>query len=325
MTYAYHRMFRILPTYRWWKPLLAALLGLVLYLVMSVFIWQLGLLETVRAIGGNAAATDLAKAVSKDQQNASNPLVMLYTLGSLATMLPAVVLAVRITGLGSFGRLMSVRGRVRWRWLARCILPGVVYMVLQIGLGALVPASWQGAASSEQAASTPPLALAASIVIIVLLVPFQAAGEEFAFRGFGMQALGSWVRWPVVAILVPTVGFAFAHAYNPWGKLDVAVLGVAFAYLTWRTGGLEAGVVAHVVNNVVVFVLAAPFVTSTQSDGSPIGAAITLVASGAYVLMVVGLARRHRPERVAPASVVDEPLGVVHRSGPPASGVGGAS
>jgi membrane protease YdiL (CAAX protease family) len=324
VTYAYHRMFRILPTYRWWKPLVAAVLGFALYYAMSL-VWQGALLISVGAFGGRQASVALAAAVARDQQNASNPLVMLYTLGSLATMLPAVVLAVRITGLGTFGRLMSVRGRIRWAWLARCLLPGIVYMVLQIGLGAIVPASWQGAASSEQAASTPPLALAASIVIIVLLVPFQAAGEEFAFRGLGMQAFGSWFRWPVVAILVPTVGFAFAHAYNPWGKLDVAVLGVAFAYLTWRTGGLEAGVVAHVVNNVVVFVLAAPFVTSTQSDGSPVGAAITIVASGAYVLMVEGLARRHRPERVAPASVVDEPLGVIHRSGPPGSGVGGAS
>jgi membrane protease YdiL (CAAX protease family) len=324
VTYAYHRMFRILPTYRWWKPLVAGVLGFALYYAMSL-VWQGALLISVGAFGGRQASVALAAAVARDQQNASNPLVMLYTLGSLATMLPAVVLAVRITGLGTFGRLMSVRGRIRWAWLARCLLPGIVYMVLQIGLGAIVPASWQGAASSEQAASTPPLALAASIVIIVLLVPFQAAGEEFAFRGLGMQAFGSWFRWPVVAILVPTVGFAFAHAYNPWGKLDVAVLGVAFAYLTWRTGGLEAGVVAHVVNNVVVFVLAAPFVTSTQSDGSPVGAAITIVASGAYVLMVEGLARRHRPERVAPASVVDEPLGVIHRSGPPGSGVGGAS
>jgi membrane protease YdiL (CAAX protease family) len=137
-------------------------------------------------------------------------------------------------------------------------------------------------------------------VLICVLVPFQAAGEEFAFRGLGMQAFGAWFRWPLVGILVPTVGFAFAHSYNAWGRIDVAALGVSFAFLTWRTGGLEAGVVAHVVNNVVVFALAAPIETTQQSNGSPGGALISIVASAAYVGMVEWQVRRKRPARTAP-------------------------
>jgi membrane protease YdiL (CAAX protease family) len=324
VTFAYHRLFRILPTYRWWKPIAAAVIGYILYYAMSS-IWQLVVLQSVQAISGRQAELDLVAAWTKDQQNASNPLVMLLTLGSLATMLPAVLFGVRIMGLGRFGQLTSVIGRLRWRWLARCLLPGVVYIALTIGLGLVVPASWQGGSDSDSGTATPPLALVISIVFIVLLVPLQAAGEEFAFRGLGMQALGSWFRWPIVAIVVPTVGFAFAHDYNVWGKLDVAALGVSFAYLTWRTGGLEAGLVAHVINNVVVFIIAAPVVTSTQSDGSPIGAAITVVSSGAYVLLVTWQARRHQPERVAPARGPVGGAGVLPSGGWPAPGVGGAS
>jgi membrane protease YdiL (CAAX protease family) len=204
-------------------------------------------------------------------------------------------------------------------------VPGVVYMAITIGLGLIVPASWQGQSGGGSSQATPPAALAVSIVLIVLLVPFQAAGEEFAFRGLGMQALGSWVRWPIVAIVVPTVGFAFAHNYNVWGKLDVAALGVSFAYLTWRTGGLEAGLVAHVINNVVVFIIAAPVVTSTESNGSPLGAAITVVASAVYVLLVTGLARKHQPERVAPSANPGSPAQLVHNPASPSPGVGGAS
>ncbi|MCU1527674.1 MAG: hypothetical protein JWP75_1437 [Frondihabitans sp.] len=316
-------MFRILPTFRWYKPLLAILVGGVLYYGFS-FVYQLIVLGIVEAVGGHQAEVALLKAQAQDQQNASDPLVMLFTLGSVATMLPAVLLGVRIARLGTFGQLTSVMGRLRWRWLARLIVPGVVYMAITIMLGLIVPASWQGdTGGAEQA--TPPGALAVSIVLIVLLVPFQAAGEEFAFRGLGMQALGSWFRWPIVAIVVPTVGFAFAHNYNVWGKLDVAALGVSFAYLTWRTGGLEAGLVAHVINNVVVFIVAAPVVTSTESDGTPVGAAITVVASAVYVLLVTGLARKHQPERIAPSTAPGSPAQLIPNPTPPSPRVGGAS
>lgn len=324
MTFAYHRLFRIPPTYRWWKPLIALPVGFILYYAFSLAYQSLVFLA-VSSVGGRKVALDLIAAQAKDQQNASNPLVLLLTFGALATMLPAALLAVRLARLGSFGQLTSVVGRLRWRWLVRCILPAAAFMVVTIGLGFVVPESWQGETGPGSGTATPGAALAVSIVLIVLLVPFQAAGEEFVFRGFAMQALGSWVRWPVVAIVVPTVGFAFAHDYNVWGKLDVAALGVSFAYLTWRTGGLEAGLVGHVMNNVVVLILAAPVATSTQSDGSPAGAGITVVASAVYVLLVTGLARKHGVERVAPSSPAGSDGRVLHNPSFPGPRVGGAS
>lgn len=312
MSLAYHRLFRARPNYRWWKPLVAFVVGIGFYYALT-FVYQEILLLLVSAVGGHQAQVDLVKAATQNQQNASNPLVMLFTLGSLSTMLPSAILAVRILGLGTFGTLASVAGRIRWRWLARCIVPGLVYMAITVGLGAVVPASWQGD-STTNGQMTPLPALIVSIVLILLFVPLQAAGEEFAFRGFGMQTFGSWFRWPIIAIILPTVGFAFAHSYNVWGKLDVAALGVSFAYLTWRTGGLEAGVVAHVINNVVVFILAAPFVATSESTGSAVGAGITVISSAVYVLMVTWLARRHEPSRAMPvdndggASVVPRKL-----------------
>jgi membrane protease YdiL (CAAX protease family) len=299
-------LLRILPAYRWWRPLVAATLAAALYLVAS-FVWQEAVLAVIEVVGGVSARTDLYRAWTDDQQDASNPLVLLFTLGALATMLPAVLVAVRVLRLGSFGRLASVAGRIRWRWLAWCLIPAAVYMAITIGLGLLVPASWQGQdpSTTADAAATPAVALTFSVVVIILLVPFQAAAEEFAFRGLGLTLFGSWVRSPVLAILLSTAAFMAAHSYNGWGRIDVGALGLAFAYLTWRTGGLEAGIAGHVLNNVVVFLLAAPVVATTQSDGTPIGAAISVVAAAAYVAMVLWLARRlgrarKGPERSAP-------------------------
>lgn len=307
--YPYHRLLRILPTYRWWRPLVAAALAAALYLVAS-FVWQEAVLAVVEVVDGASARADLYRAWTDDQQDASNPLVLLFTLGALATMLPAVLVAVRVLRLGSFGRLASVAGRIRWRWLAWCLIPAALYMAITIGLGLVVPASWQGQdpSTTTDAAATPALALFFSIVVIILFVPFQAAAEEFAFRGLGLTLFGSWVRSPVLAILLSTAAFMAAHSYNGWGRIDVGALGLAFAYLTWRTGGLEAGIAGHVLNNVVVFILAAPVVATTQSDGTPIGAAISVVAAAAYVAMVLWLARRRIRAGGGPARVAIPPV-----------------
>lgn len=308
VTFAYHRLFRILPEFRWWKPLAALLMGVSFYYGMTI-VYQEVMLGVVQAVGGESARTALVKAALRDQQDASNPLVLLFTLGSLSTMLPAVLIAVRLAGLGRFGQLTSVLGRIRWRWLLRCLIPGVVYAGVTVGLSAVIPDTYGGASSSSAGTPTPMPALILSCIFIVLLVPFQASAEEFAFRGFGMQAVGSYFRWPIVAIILPNIGFALAHNYNIWGQLDVACLGVAFAYLTWRTGGLEAGIIAHVVNNVLVFLLAAPVVATTQAKGSPIGLGITVVASLVYVAIVTWLARRSHPDDRVPGKL--QPL--VHR------------
>lgn len=308
---AYHRLFRASPRFLWWKPIVAIALGYGLYYGGS-FVWQNLLVVVVELFGGRQAALDLIAAAQRNQQDSSNPLVMLMTLGALATMLPAAVLAVRIVGLGGLGQLTSVVGRLRWGWLGRCVIPGIVFIGVSLGLNAAISTLWPSTSDTDTGDPTPGAALAASLVVIVLLVPLQAAGEEFAFRGIGMQTVGSWVRPPIVAIVVPVVGFAFAHSYNWWGKLDVAALGIAFAYLTWRTGGLEAAIVGHVINNVVVFALAAPTSQASQSDGSPLGAGITIVSSAVYVSLIEIQRRRHRPAAVLPVPTppVDSGSGV---------------
>ena len=318
MTVAYHRMFRALPTYRWYRPVLAAVLAVVFYLVLSnAFV--LAVTAVLRVVAGADAVGRVYRALQADPLDASEPLVMLLTLGSIVMMLPSVLLATRAAGLGGPGRLSSVAGRLRWGWLARCLVPAVVFMGLTVLLSSFAVPLLTGASIGLGPVTTPPEALVWSLVVIVLLVPLQATAEEYAFRGFAMQALGSWIAWPAVAIVLPTIAFAAAHAYNPWGLADVAVFGVAAAWLTWRTGGLEAAIVAHVLNNVVLFVLLAPFAGTPSSDGSPLGLAVTVVTTPLYVWLVVRAFDAAGLDRSSPDGLVgvvptrrhgaDEPVG----------------
>jgi membrane protease YdiL (CAAX protease family) len=173
----------------------------------------------------------------------------------LAILTPAAMLTARMMGRPA-GSMSSVVGRIRWRWLATCV--GVFLLSYAVAVGASfvieviaptpdVPGArveaWPGAATFF-----PQLAL------ILVIVPFQAAGEEYAFRGTILQALGGWFRSPWIGIVITSVGFAAMHAPTEWVVwLALIATGGVTAWMTVRTGGLEAAIAQHAINNVVGF------------------------------------------------------------------------
>ena len=95
------------------------------------------------------------------------------------------------------------------------------------------------------------------LVVIMLTSPLQATAEEVFFRGYLMQALGSLVAQPWFGVVVSAVVFALLHGtQNLPLFLDRLGFGLLAAVLVWRTGGLEAGIAAHIINNVFAYVLA---------------------------------------------------------------------
>jgi membrane protease YdiL (CAAX protease family) len=77
------------------------------------------------------------------------------------------------------------------------------------------------------------------------------------FRGYLMQALGSLFAQPWVGVVLSSLVFALFHGtQNLPLFLDRLGFGLLAAVLVWRTGGLEAGIAAHVVNNVFAYGLA---------------------------------------------------------------------
>lgn len=243
----YHQLARN-DVHRWWRPLVAllfiavfgmgAMLALVLGMVIVVWAFTGEWLEF-----GSGSGTELF----------TNDLANLFALiASVAILLPVVLLATLLIDRRPIGSLSSVQGRLRWRWLALCLLPAVAYVLVSIGasvlLARVVPSDaeqvdWVGWADFWPA-----------LLIILLLVPVQAAAEEYAFRGWLLQAVGSWTArlgssaWP--AILVSAVPFVVGHGYTDWGPVDIGLFAVVTGWVVIRTGGLEAGIALHVVNNI---------------------------------------------------------------------------
>ena len=99
-----------------------------------------------------------------------------------------------------------------------------------------------------------------SFGIIMLLVPLQAAGEEYGFRGLIFRVAGSWSRGPraalAIGVTVSSLVFMAAHfAADPWLNLYYFTFGATLALITWRTGGLEVAIVVHAVNNTLAFLI----------------------------------------------------------------------
>jgi membrane protease YdiL (CAAX protease family) len=291
----YHRLLRTLRGFRWWKPLLAILVAAVYYLVLSVLL-SLVLFAVGIAIGEfrTGSVTELLADVNALQQlDAASPFSLTFALTNIAIMLPAVQLAMLTVGLRPAGVRHSVAFRLRWRWMLVSLGPAALILALNLGIGLLIG----GMLGDWPVAPTTPVGtFVVCAVIVVLLTPFQAAAEEYVFRGLLAQAVGSWVRFVPFAVVLPGIAFAALHAYDAWGLVDVFLFGAAAGLVAWRTGGLEAGIAMHTVNNVASFLLLTSGVFGTtvnQSETSgPVGPAISLVTMGLWVLWMSWLAKR---------------------------------
>lgn len=221
-----------------------------------------------------------------------------YQLG-LAVLIPLAV------GLTLFlhrvrpGLLSSVLGRLRWRWFAATF--GVAVVTLAIILAT------QRLAGVDAAAwvLNPQQGWWAFVLVMLLTTPLQAAAEEYFFRGYLMAALGSMVRAPWFGIVTSAALFTAFHASgNAAIVADRFAFGLLAGWLVWRTGGLEAAIAAHVVNNIASFTIAALTSSMAQIKATTEVtweiAAWDVTRFGLFTLAVWLLARRWQPERLTP-------------------------
>ncbi|WP_243788640.1 CPBP family intramembrane glutamic endopeptidase [Saccharopolyspora gloriosae] len=229
----YHLLQRT-SRHRWWRTLI----GFGLLTVLGGF----ALMATFGALAGIAVMAGF----EMDVDGFADPTWELAAMmASIAALLPAVLLAARWAHRRPAGTLSSVEGRLRWRWMWRCgwwALAGFA-AVTAFGLArgeSLDLSGWPG---------WPHYLLLALITLAV--VPFQAAAEEYLCRGFLLQGFASWLRTPWPGAVLTALLFVALHEYDdPLVIADLFVFAIAMSWLTIRTGGLEAAIALHVVNNV---------------------------------------------------------------------------
>ncbi|MFF1821324.1 CPBP family intramembrane glutamic endopeptidase [Kribbella sp. NPDC058245] len=209
----------------------------------------------------------IGRAIRVDPPGTTSWITLLMTNFYLISLIPLSIWVARLLNRQAPGLLSSVVGRLRWRplaWfaVAAVALELVALLAVKAGLVSVLDNSKTGMAPD----------VVGVILVALLTSTFQAAGEEYFFRGYLLQGVGAFVRSPLVAVLVTTVLFTMAHGVWPWQSpalfLDRFAFGLLAGFLAIRTGGLEASIAAHAANNVVTFVYAA----LTNSVGSSLGA-----------------------------------------------------
>ncbi|MFW0179725.1 type II CAAX prenyl endopeptidase Rce1 family protein [Rothia sp. CCM 9418] len=281
-TLAYHRLSHADPRTRWWSPLAEGLLGGLFYLGFSI---ALGI-AFASILGPQNIALNLQ---SLQSLALKDPLIFALVFGSVALLYPSMFLARLVTGPKPWGLVHSVYGKIRWSWMGFCFAIAIIgYIVLPMLINAL------GESVQAPDVESPGKNLVWLLVLVFTITPIQCYAEELVFRGYLMQTLGRWIRNPIIVITLPAVLFMLGHRYDFWAQMSVLTMGLVAGFLTWKTGGLEAGIALHVVNNLwVMFMgslgLADPFAQEGSTAGEFLGAlSIQLI----IVLIVMLSARK---------------------------------
>jgi membrane protease YdiL (CAAX protease family) len=301
--------------YAWWRPVVGVLAALVAFFVGAsmIFLLVAAVLALVQS-GGYVDDVDATINAASGKGSVGAPTLLALNL-SLAAMIPITWAIVRVVHRLRPRWLASVVPRMRWRFLLACLAPAVVALLAQVVVSTLLPTGTGDDLSGSLNHFTTSTALSA--LVVMLTTPLQAAGEEYLFRGYLLQSFGSFFNSRWLAILATASLFALAHgAQNPPLFFDRFAFGLIAGWLVTRTGGLEAGIALHVVNNIVAFGLALAVgdvgTTLTVSQVSWWNIVVTVTQSGVYTLLVLLLARRMGLQtRTRPP--YDEPAGA---SGP---------
>lgn len=296
----YHRTLRTW-TYRPWRVLVGIPLAITLGVLVGPLLVTVLVVLGVELLGIGSASEVLG---NLDLADGVTPTTLLIVNLSLAVLIPITWLTARYLHNLRPRWLGSVRPGLRWGLLARFFGLALVATVLSIVLAsALLPGEMptaDGGGSTQAAGKT-----AAFLVIIALTSPLQSAGEEYFFRGYLLQGFGALVRARWFTLTCTSLLFAIAHgSQNLPLFVDRFAFGLVAGGLVMFTGGLEAGIAMHIVNNVVVLGLAAASGQLPRTLGTT-DASWSLVAFdlGQFVLfaaLVAWMAHRRRTESTTP-------------------------
>lgn len=299
-----------------WRPVLGIVLLLGLMFVVAQIVWTIPFLVGF-VLAGEPVAESMASLLDFSDPT---PLGLAFLNLTLATAIPIAWL---VTGVlhGLKPRwLSSVLPRLRWPYFLVCLGLSVLALVAMVLVALVLPAEADSTATGELNRFTS--TTRDFLLVIVVLTPLQAAGEEYAFRGYLTQAFGGLFGSRIVAVLGPALLFALAHGVGQSVPVffDRFAFGVVAGVLVIVTGGLEAGIAMHVLNNFLAFGFALAFgdmgEALTATGGSWWMIPTTLTQSLVYLALAWWVARKMGVGTTADPAVLAASRGLVYRFPP---------
>ncbi|HOB73385.1 MAG TPA: type II CAAX endopeptidase family protein [Phycisphaerae bacterium] len=223
------------PQMRWWRALLEAFTPL------------------AAGIGGSLLAIPMLMFWQPEDERWFN--LLTTATGGLVALVACVALlkwaGQPLHSIGLTGRELVVNA---WIGVGSYVLTIICLFILGAFVILLFPeiSKHQDDAAKAIEANFPPMGTTGMIA----LMTFVAIWEEIAFRGFMLTRLQSifrrwWLTIPIGAVL-----FGFGHGYQgPLAIVQTMLLGIVMGVLFWWRKSLVPGIVFHLLNNVMAFLM----------------------------------------------------------------------
>lgn len=282
----YHRLATLRPAWSAWaRPLLAVAAAFIAYVVLVSVVLVLMILVLALAPGVNVA-------IGVTSGDPTSPLDAVLALLMGAMWLPAGIVGVRVGGWRPLGLTWSVAARFRRDLLSPLgvwVAAGALATVAIAAVAGHLASSGESAGAA--ASGVPPLQLLLVVVIVLVLAPLQAVGLELSLRGAVLQAVGTWLRSPVVPFVVVAGIALIGRQLTPAVVIPALALALAAAVLAWKSGGLELPILLTLtttVGSLIVSALAAG--TGAGAGASALSAAVAAPGTSAAALADHGAA-----------------------------------
>ena len=198
---------------------------------------------------------DLADVMPADAPEASESWKRIFTKFVVAEylMVPIALVMMWVCDLRNAGSISGqLLGDAHWSWGVAFGLLATIPMLLSIVLTAMVP--WRPLVELRELVQTKlaPFFRGMPSWALLLIAMGAGFGEEWLFRGFGIQGIvwllpDTWspevVKW--TAILIVALVFGAMHALTPMYFFMTLAIGIYLGYLVLLTDSLLPAVVAH--------------------------------------------------------------------------------
>lgn len=293
------------PRRRWWRLPIPLVVSFIVWCFAVAIVLIPAVIYEIFSRHLERSDSDTIVAGVTDALTNISPAFFLANNIGIALMIPAAWLGSRICGQRPRW-LSSIVGGLRWGWLFRVLgLILVAYIVMDVltyAFTGLPPLSWK------------PYSLF-MIFVVLLTTPLQCAGEEYGLRGLVNRIFGSYgsrrVSFWIGGIASSLVFMKLHGADDIYLNIFYFSFGMLSCWMAWRTGGLEAGIALHVVNNVTAMAVL-PFsdFSGLFDRGAGSASLIDVLPTGVLLLVSMGIvewqSRRHNPVAVASPGAVEE-------------------
>ena len=268
-------------SYRWYKPLLVALLTVLFAILFSILIFvPVGFFS---AVSSGDTSSVVSAATGYDSMRVGSFTDAVSGFAGLAVFIPALALAAKIVKDRPFSSYSSSRGGWNWKIFFKCLGVALPVAGIPVAISNLIV----GGDGVNRFT-------AAGFIALTILCPLQCAAEEYIFRAFTLQTIGSWSRIPLLAVILSSVLFAAGHPYNLVGVIAVLYSGLLWGLMIRHTHGIEASAAAHIVNNLVFFYMMGLGMVTLSSETPVSDLVIGIIKDTLYFAVILWISRKYR-------------------------------